>query len=326
VLLDRDAIWPNAAKRGIAKLCVNYMWGKLTERNNRLKTRMISKPQELYRLLTTPEIGVTTLLFCSDEFVWTSWRYTDEENVHTLRHTNDVFGSYVTGGARLRLYSYLNKLQERSLYWYRQCTVRTERRWTASNRMCRQSRSHGIWTRTEWVHPGICKWRPKNYSYKVVNTRACKTVCKVRGITLNYNAKHLVNVDVIKWSWKCGGANTVTAHRENQTHENSMWWRGGLYKYCHGARRLSTGFFYQMAQTRQFIHPFRLYKRVAPLGRGSVIKDCSCSEQDLKFKHPFTCIISRPTGSGKSSFCIRLLQNLDALSTGPDFRGGIVWC
>jgi hypothetical protein len=31
ILLDRDSIGPNPAKRGLAKLCLNSMWGKLTE-------------------------------------------------------------------------------------------------------------------------------------------------------------------------------------------------------------------------------------------------------------------------------------------------------
>jgi len=47
---------------------------------------------------------------------------------------------------------------------------------------------------------------------------------------------------------------------------------------------------------------------------------------DLRFKHPFTCIISGPTGSGKSSFCLRFLQNLDSLCTEQDFDGGVIWC
>ena len=47
---------------------------------------------------------------------------------------------------------------------------------------------------------------------------------------------------------------------------------------------------------------------------------------DLKFKHPFTCIISGPSGSGKSSFCVRFLKNLDALCTELDFYGGVIWC
>ena len=47
---------------------------------------------------------------------------------------------------------------------------------------------------------------------------------------------------------------------------------------------------------------------------------------DLKFKAPFTCIISGPSGSGKSSFCIRFLQNLKTLCTKSHFSGGITWC
>jgi hypothetical protein len=48
--------------------------------------------------------------------------------------------------------------------------------------------------------------------------------------------------------------------------------------------------------------------------------------QNLQFKETFTCIISGPRGSVKSSICIRLLQHLDTLCTEQDFRGGIMWC
>jgi len=41
---------------------------------------------------------------------------------------------------------------------------------------------------------------PKNYAYKTYNTATgeSKTVCKVRGITLNYNASQLLNFEKIK--------------------------------------------------------------------------------------------------------------------------------
>jgi len=53
---------------------------------------------------------------------------------------------------------------------------------------------------------------------------------------------------------------------------------------------------------------------------------CLSMSDNLKFKHSFTCIISGPSGSGKSSFCMRFLQNLDTLCTERNFDGDVIWC
>jgi len=45
----------------------------------------------------------------------------------------------------------------------------------------------------------------------------------------------------------------------------------------------------------------------------------------LRFKHAFTCIIAGPSSSGKSTFCINFLQNLDTLCTEQRFKGGVIW-
>ena len=71
VVLDRDAIRPNAAKRGLEKLCLNSLWGKMAERQNGIHTKLISSPHEL---LATPGFEVVNLLFSSDSVVWASWR------------------------------------------------------------------------------------------------------------------------------------------------------------------------------------------------------------------------------------------------------------
>jgi hypothetical protein len=39
-----------------------------------------------------------------------------EENVPNLPHTNEVIGAYVTAGARLHLYGFLDRLQENAIY------------------------------------------------------------------------------------------------------------------------------------------------------------------------------------------------------------------
>ena len=114
--MDKDAIESNPTKQGVAKLCLNSMCGKLTEPNDRTRTKNISDQQELYRILATPGNEVATLMFASDEVVLASWRYIAGEKVPNLRHTNEVIGGYVAEGASILLYGYLDRLQKRALY------------------------------------------------------------------------------------------------------------------------------------------------------------------------------------------------------------------
>ena len=104
IRLDKDSIRYNAAKRGLAKLRLNCMWGKLTEKSNRSQTKLISEPQELHRFLVRPGIEVHNM-FANDYVVWISWQFSSEECVPSLRHTIEVIGAYVTAGARIHLYS-----------------------------------------------------------------------------------------------------------------------------------------------------------------------------------------------------------------------------
>ena len=94
IRLDRESIKSNAAKRGLAKLCLNSMWGKLTERKDRTQTRVITEPKDLYRFLATPGIEVTNLVFASDDVDCISWKHSVEELVPNLK-------SYDRGHRRL---------------------------------------------------------------------------------------------------------------------------------------------------------------------------------------------------------------------------------
>ena len=90
IRLDRESIKSNAAKRGLAKLCLNSMWVKLTERNDRTKTRLIIVPKYLYSFLPTPGIKVTNLAFTTRDVIWILWKHSVEEHVPNLRYTNEV--------------------------------------------------------------------------------------------------------------------------------------------------------------------------------------------------------------------------------------------
>jgi len=111
IRLDRECIKFNAAKRGLAKLCLNSMWEKLTELNDRTMIKIITEPKELYGFLATPDIEVTNLIFASDDVFWLSWKRGSEEDVPTLRNTNGVIDAYFTAGARIHLYRYLDWLR-----------------------------------------------------------------------------------------------------------------------------------------------------------------------------------------------------------------------
>ncbi len=44
----------------------------------------------------------------------------------------------------------------------------------------------------------------------------------------------------------------------------------------------------------------------------------------VPLKHPFTCIVAGPSGSGKSVFSIKLIENADKMIDAPPER--ILWC
>jgi hypothetical protein len=89
--------------------------GQTDRRNNRTKTKMITDPKELCRFLVTPGIEVCTSLYASDDVLWLIGPFI-EEKIPSLHHTNEVIGAYVTTGTRLKLYSYLGRLQQKVLY------------------------------------------------------------------------------------------------------------------------------------------------------------------------------------------------------------------
>jgi hypothetical protein len=119
-----------------------------------------------------------------------------QKNVPNLRHTNEVVDAYVNTGARINLYKYLERLQERALYCDTDSVIfiqPDDQPALIETGDCHRSM-------TSELKPGIhidelVIGGPKNYAYRTVN-RAIgerETECKVRGITLNYNASDLVN-------------------------------------------------------------------------------------------------------------------------------------
>jgi len=123
------------------------------------------------------------VLFANDDAVWISWQYSADEQVPSLRHTNEVIGAYVTAGARIHLYGFLDKLQEKAIYTDTDSVIFIQPGQenptliqTGDNLGQMQSELK----KDEIIVEVVCAG-PENYAYKTYNsaTGESKTVCKV---------------------------------------------------------------------------------------------------------------------------------------------------
>ena len=155
------------------KLCLNSMWGKLTERNNRTQSKLISDPKVLYRFLATPGIEVINLMFANDDDVWVSLRFIAEERVPSLRHTNDAIGADVTAGARINLYRYLDRFQQKAFYCDTDSIIFFQQR--DEPELVETGDKLGAMTSELKLGEYIAEFvsgGPKNYAYRIIDSKA----------------------------------------------------------------------------------------------------------------------------------------------------------
>ncbi|KAJ8962079.1 hypothetical protein NQ318_018029 [Aromia moschata] len=163
VHLEYVEICENPGLRSLAKLILNSFWGKLGQRENQPKTSIVRTPEEFFGMLTNPSIYVNSALPINELTLVVNWEHR-EEAYDSLATVNVVIAAYVTTQARLKLYSYLELLGDRVLYYDTDSVIYIAR------------------------------------DNEVFSTRDKeeRVVCKVKGISLNYAASQLVNFETIK--------------------------------------------------------------------------------------------------------------------------------
>ena len=165
----------------------------------RTQTQLISDPKDLYRFLATAGIEVASLLFAGATVCWISWRHANEAHAPVLRHTNVDIASFVTAGGKMHVYTYLDNLRQRALYVEADSVLFIQLRdgATSVNTGDRLGDMTSELKLCEYISE-FGSGSPKNYAYQTHNTGAEATVCKVRGITLNYSASQLVKFESMK--------------------------------------------------------------------------------------------------------------------------------
>ena len=214
IQLDPTKIGYNPGLRAVAKNCLNNLWGRFGMRDNLPKTEFINSPARLFEVIGSDEIELSDLNIYNDMFAEISYTLGDNFVKPNLT-TNSILASFVTAHARIYLYSILEKLDDRVLYFDTDSCVYIEREgeWTPplgpylgdlTNEI---SPKDGSYIET-FVGAG-----PKNYAYQLDSG---KTVVKIRGITLNSSAIRVVNFDTVANMVKGIGPDVVTVHNPHK--------------------------------------------------------------------------------------------------------------
>jgi hypothetical protein len=220
ILLDYNKIEKNPGLRSLAKLMLNSFWGKFGQRTNLTQTTYISDPLEFFDMMTCDRQKVKNIHFVNDESLRLEWAYNDDF-VEPSARTNVIIAAYTTAQARLKLYSYLKPLGHRVIYCDTDSLVFTTRpgEWEPPlgdylGDLTDEVPGNSI---TAFVTGG-----PKNYAYslKVPSKSGHTSVCKVRGITLNFKNSLDINFQTVKDMVTGKGKECVTVVDENKIVRN----------------------------------------------------------------------------------------------------------
>lgn len=190
--LDIDNIRENPGLRALAKICLNSFWGKFGQRPNQTKTEIISRPDRWYQVLLDNKLEIEGIVFLTDDLVEVSYKQINEY-VGNENNTNIYIAAFTTSNARLRLYTMLDNLGEKVVYYdtdsvfyiYDETEVKTGcmlGEWT-------DELGPGVHI-SDWVSTG-----PKSFAHTDNENR---TTTKIKGFTLSYENVQKLNMDSMK--------------------------------------------------------------------------------------------------------------------------------
>ncbi len=196
VTLNKENINKNPGLRALAKLCLNSFWGKFGQRLNMRQTNFYNELEvdEFFQTIADQTKEVQNFHIVADDTIQVEWTYkkdcTPEDN-----KTNIYLATFTTCWARLKLYSVLEELDRRVLYYDTDSVIYVSQPGEYDPPLgdylgeLTDELDVGEYI-TEFVSGG-----PKNYSYK---TSTNNETCKVRGFTLNFTNSKLINFDTVK--------------------------------------------------------------------------------------------------------------------------------
>jgi hypothetical protein len=106
IIISRDKILPDAAKRSMTKLFLNSLWGKMAQRNYLTKSFPTDSPATLRKYMDDPSIEVNDVEPLSEDVVLITYQ-TKKEFIESNKHSNIGIAAWTTSMARLKLFEAL---------------------------------------------------------------------------------------------------------------------------------------------------------------------------------------------------------------------------
>lgn len=167
---------------------------------------MISDVERYFDLLTTDSVEVQNARLINEEMIELHYIHA-KEFIPPNSKTNAVLAAFTTAHARLKLYSVLERLDTRVLYYDTDSVIYISREgeWEPElgDYLGDLTSETGNQHITVFVSGG-----PKNYAYKLSD--GSSTCCKVRGITLNFRNSQMINFNSISHMVQEASKETVT--------------------------------------------------------------------------------------------------------------------
>ncbi|XP_023194843.1 uncharacterized protein LOC111609654 isoform X1 [Xiphophorus maculatus] len=195
IQLDAGKIEVNPAKRQVAKLCLNSFWGKFAQRNDLSQTSFVSDPDEYFNFFFSGKYVVKYFHFINPETCLIQWNYSKRCIIRPNKSNNIFIAAFTTAYARLKLFSCLERVQDKILYIDTDSLIYVvkdgESPLELGNYLGDLTDELGGDTIQEFVAAG-----PKSYAYQTKNQK--KVVIRVKGITQTYECSERVNFDSIR--------------------------------------------------------------------------------------------------------------------------------
>jgi len=172
-----------------------------------MKSSFVKEPEEYFKLMTDPSKTIHSVTILNDHMILLCYTEKDEF-VESIGTTNVVIAAYTTTIARLHLYSYIEQLGDRLLYFDTDSIIYVSHPLdnyeykvplgSYLGDMTNELKEYGKGSFIkEFISAG-----PKNYSLKIINPLLNTThyITKIRGFTLDSTTSTRLNFKSLKRS------------------------------------------------------------------------------------------------------------------------------